>query len=101
VVAVDGSGTRDIIDHGKQGFLVKNDADALAKSLNKLLSNPQQMKRFSNSALKKAKTFDVNELGKQMVSVYEQAIQDKKEDRSVTLRTEDTAAQEAISPTQA
>jgi hypothetical protein len=49
--------------------------------------------------LKKAKTFDVNQLGKQIISVYEQAIQDKKEDRYVTLKVEEAA--EAISPSQA
>jgi glycosyltransferase involved in cell wall biosynthesis len=100
IVAVDGSGTRDIVEHGKQGFLVENDAEALAKGIEKLLSDPQRMKRFSNNALKKANTFDVNQLGKQLVSVYEQAVQDKKENRYVTLRAEDTAGQEAISPTQ-
>jgi len=100
VVAVDGSGTRDIVDHGKQGFLVENDVDALAKGINKLLADPQRMKRFSNSALKKAKTFDVNQLGKQAIGVYEQAIQDKKDNRSVTLKTGETAAEEAVSPTQ-
>jgi glycosyltransferase involved in cell wall biosynthesis len=99
VVAVDGSGTRDIVEHGKQGFLVENDVDALAKALHQLLSDPHQMKRFSNSALKKAKTFDVNQLAKQVVSVYEQAIQAKKEDQSVTLKAEETA--EAVSPSQA
>jgi 1,2-diacylglycerol 3-alpha-glucosyltransferase len=99
VVAVDGSGTRDIVEDGKQGFLVENDSDALAKGLNHLLSEPQQMKRFSQNALKKAKTFDVNQLGKQIISVYEQAIQDKKEDRYVTLKVEEAA--EAISPSQA
>jgi len=98
-VAVDASGTRDIIEHGKQGFLVENDADALAKGIEKLLSDPQRMKRFSNNALKKAGTFDVNQLGKQLVSVYEQAIQDKKENRFVTLKAEGSPEQEAISPT--
>jgi 1,2-diacylglycerol 3-alpha-glucosyltransferase len=98
VVAVDGSGTRDIIEHGKQGFLVENDAEALAKGLNELLSDSQLMKRFSHNALKKAKSFDVNLLTKQIVSVYEQAIQDKKEERFVTLKTEETA--EVISPSQ-
>jgi glycosyltransferase involved in cell wall biosynthesis len=101
VVAVDGSGTRDIIEHGKQGFLVENDVDALAKGIKKLLSDPQRMKRFSNNALKKARTFDVNELGKQLVGVYEQAVQDKKENRYVTLQAEEASEQEAISPTQA
>ncbi|HLO27582.1 MAG TPA: glycosyltransferase family 4 protein [Anaerolineales bacterium] len=101
VVAVNGSGTRDIVEHGKQGFLVKNDAEALAKGINKLLSDPQRMRRFSNQALKKAKTFDINELGKQMIGVYEQAIQDKKEERTVTLVVEDSAAQEALPASQA
>ena len=100
VVAVDGSGTRDIVEHGKQGFLVENDADALANGINKLLSNPQQLKRFSSRALKKAKLFDINQLGNQMLDVYEQAIQDKKDNRSVTLKAEETASQEAVSSVQ-
>ena len=100
VAAVDGPGTRDIVDHGKQGFLTENDPDALAKGLEKLLSDSQRRKRFSNNALKKAKTFDVNLLGKQIVSVYEEAIQDKKENQYVTLKTEETVSQEAASPVQ-
>lgn len=98
VVAVDGSGTRDIVEHDKQGFLVENDPEALAEGLRKLLSDPQQIKRFSSNALKKARTFDVNALGKQLVDVYEQAIEAKKQNRSVTLRTEEAATQEAASP---
>jgi 1,2-diacylglycerol 3-alpha-glucosyltransferase len=101
VVAVDGSGTRDIVDNGKQGILVNNDDEALAAAIHKVLSDPHQMKRFSNYALKKAKMFDVNELGKQMVSVYEQAIQDKTENLYVTLRTEETTDQKAVSASQA
>lgn len=96
IVAVDGSGTRDIVEHGKQGFLVENDVDLLAKGIKKLLANPQRMKRFSNSALKKAKTFDVNELGKQVISVYEQAIRDKSENLSVRLKAEETIGQERL-----
>ncbi len=101
IVAVDGSGTRDIVEHGKQGFLVENDVNALAKGIKKLLSDLQRMKRFSNNALKKANTFDVHQLGKQLVSVYEQAIQDKKDNQYVMLKMVDTAGQEVISPTQA
>ena len=97
VVAVDGPGTRDIVQNGKQGYLVKNDPDALAKKLNQLLSDSQRIKRFSNQALKRAKMFDVNQLSKQMLSVYEQAIQDKKDNQYVTLKIEETASQEAAS----
>jgi glycosyltransferase involved in cell wall biosynthesis len=101
VVAVDGPGTRDIVEHGKQGFLVENDPDALAKGLNKLLADPQRVKRFSNNALKKARTFDVDQLGQQLVTVYEQAIQDKKGNQYVTLDAEETAVQETVSSPQA
>jgi glycosyltransferase involved in cell wall biosynthesis len=99
IVAVNGSGTRDIVDQGRQGFLVENDAAALAEGIKKLLSDPQQMKRFSENALRKAETFDINRLGKQLVNVYEQAIQDKRENRYVSLR-EEPSEQQAISPTQ-
>jgi glycosyltransferase involved in cell wall biosynthesis len=86
IVAVDGSGTHDTVDNGKEGFLVENDPDALASEISKMLSNPQQMKQFSVKALKKARTFDANRLGKQMMKVYEQAIQDKKGNCYVTLK---------------
>jgi glycosyltransferase involved in cell wall biosynthesis len=100
VIAVDGSGTRDIVEHGKEGFLVENDPDALAKGIDELLSDPQRMRRFSHHALKKAKTFDVHALGKQLVSVYEQAIQDKKEDRYVTLKAEETGTLDTVPASQ-
>lgn len=100
VVAVDGPGTRDIVEHRKQGLLVENDPDALAAGLDQLLADPQKMKRFSGNALKRAKTFDVHELGKQLIGVYEQAIQDKKDDQYVTLRPEETASQETVSSMQ-
>jgi 1,2-diacylglycerol 3-alpha-glucosyltransferase len=100
VVAVDGPGTRDIVQHGKQGFLVENDPDALAQGLHQLLSDSQQRKRFSNNALKKAKTFDIDQHGHQLIRAYEQAIQDKRENQYVTLKTEETTSQEAVSPAQ-
>jgi glycosyltransferase involved in cell wall biosynthesis len=85
VVAVDASGTRDIIDNGEQGFLVKNDADALAASIKKLIASPEKMRRFSIQALEKAKVFDVQNLSKKLVDVYEQAIQDKKDEQYVSI----------------
>ena len=86
IVAVDGSGTHDIVDNGKEGFLVENDPNALAYAINEMLSDPEEMKQFSDNALKKAKTFDMDRLGKQIIKVYEQAIQDKKDNRYVTLK---------------
>lgn len=85
VVAVDASGTRDIVDNGEQGFLVRNDADDLAASIKRLLNSPEKMRRFSINALKKAKTFDVKYLAKKLTGVYEQAIQDKQDQQNVSI----------------
>ncbi len=89
VVAVDGSGTRDIVENGKQGLLVENDAEALAKAIGGLFADPQRMEQFRANALKKAKKFDINKLGKQLVNVYQEAIQDKKDNLFVNLREDE------------
>jgi glycosyltransferase involved in cell wall biosynthesis len=85
VVAVDASGTRDIVDDGEQGFLVENDAGALAASIKQLIGSPEKMRRFSMGALEKANAFDVKNLVKDLVNVYEQAIQDKRNQQHVTV----------------
>lgn len=85
VVAVDGSGTRDIIQHGKQGFLVQNDPDALAEAINRLLDSPSLRKKFQRNALKRAKTFDMKNCTRKLLKVYEQAIIDKAAGQYVTI----------------
>lgn len=95
IVAVDGPGTRDIVAHGRQGLLVKNDPEALARGINKLLASPERLQKLSTSALKKARTFDINQLAKQLIRVYEEAIEAKKADEYVTLKTEEPEANEA------
>jgi glycosyltransferase involved in cell wall biosynthesis len=85
VVAVDASGTRDIVENGKQGWLVPNDPDALAEAINRLLEAPAQMKKFQRNALKRAKAFDMKSCAKQLLKVYEQAIVDKAARRYVTI----------------
>lgn len=85
IVAVDGTGTRDIIDDGQQGFLVPNEAEALAKSINELFDSPSMMKKFRRNALKKAKTFDLKDQATKLIEVYEQAIQDKANEHSVAI----------------
>lgn len=75
IVAVDGSGTRDILEDGRQGYLVPDDAEALASATSKLLGNAEALEQFGLNALEKAKTFDVNYLAKRLLDVYEEAIQ--------------------------
>lgn len=85
VVAVDASGTRDIVDNGEQGFLVPNDADALAASMKQLVDSPEKMRRFSIQAMEKAKTLDAKKMAGKLIDVYEQAIQDKNDEQYVSI----------------
>jgi glycosyltransferase involved in cell wall biosynthesis len=85
VVAVEASGTRDILKHGQQGYLVENNAEALAAAIKKLLSNPERMQKFAQAAYKKAQSFNIENLTGKLLDVYEQAIRDKKKNRYVTV----------------
>jgi glycosyltransferase involved in cell wall biosynthesis len=84
-VAVDASGTRDILKHGQQGYLVENNAGALAAGIKKLLSNPDRMQKFAEAAYKKAQSFNIERLTEKLLGVYEQAIRDKKKKCFVTV----------------
>jgi glycosyltransferase involved in cell wall biosynthesis len=79
VVAVDGSGTRDIVENGVQGFLVENDPKDLARGILKILRSPSLMGELRAAALKKSRSYDNKRLARKMLKVYEQAIEDKKE----------------------
>jgi 1,2-diacylglycerol 3-alpha-glucosyltransferase len=85
VVAVDASGTRDILKNGQQGYLVENNAEALAAGIKKLLSNPDRMQKFAEAAYKKAQSFNIGLLTEKLLDVYAQAIRDKKKNRFVTV----------------
>ncbi len=89
IVAVDGSGTRDIVEDGKQGFLVPNDPDALADAVNRLLDAPETMKKFRRNVLKRAKKFDMKNCTKQLLNVYQQAIEAKAAGQYVTIEKEE------------
>jgi 1,2-diacylglycerol 3-alpha-glucosyltransferase len=85
VVAVDASGTRDILTDGEQGFLVPNDAEALAASIIRLLESPARMETFKENALGKAREYDQRDCAKRLIEVYDQAIEDKENDLTVTV----------------
>lgn len=85
VVAVDASGTRDILEDGKQGFLTENDPKALAKAIIKLSKDSDLMGKFKSAALKTSRTYDNNRLARKMVKVYEKAIDDRKNEKYVSV----------------
>jgi 1,2-diacylglycerol 3-alpha-glucosyltransferase len=84
-VAVAASGTQDILEDGAQGFLVQNDPQDLANGIIKLVENPGLMSKFKSAALRKSRAYDNKRLARKMLKVYEQAIQDKKEEKYVTV----------------
>lgn len=85
VVAVDASGTRDIIKDDVQGFLVDDEPNALAQAIDRLLSDQNLYHRFHEAAQDRAKEFEIKCLTKKLINVYEQAIQDKKDKRVVKI----------------
>src|SRR5215216_458769 len=85
VVAVDASGTRDILEDGKQGFLTQNDPQGLANGLVKVLEDSSLVGKFKSAALRTSRAYDNHRLARKMLKVYEQAIQDKKEEKYVTV----------------
>ena len=78
VVAVDATGTRDAVEHGKEGLLTKNDSTALAAAIHKVLDEEALLQSFKNAAIEKAKSFDIIYQAKRLMGVYQQAIEDKK-----------------------
>lgn len=83
VVAVDASGTSDVVDDGKEALLTKDDDAALAQAIQTLLEDEALFERFKKAAEEKAKEFDLIVHGEKLVKVYEQAIEDKKANRHV------------------
>ena len=90
VVAVDASGTRDILEDGKQGFLTQNDANDLANGIIRLVEDSTLHGRFKTAALRTSRSYDNTRLARKMLKVYEQAIIDKKNEQYVTV--EDASA---------
>jgi glycosyltransferase involved in cell wall biosynthesis len=86
VVAVDAAGTKDILENGKQGFLVQNDPEALANGIVQLIENPGIISKFKSTALRTSRVYDNHRLGRKMLKVYEQAIIDKKNEQYVTVQ---------------
>jgi glycosyltransferase involved in cell wall biosynthesis len=87
VIAVEASGTRDILQHDRQGFLVPDEPDAFAGAVCQLIENEALAARFQAAALERAQAFDAKRLTKKLLDVYEQAIEDKQDNRFVEIDT--------------
>ncbi|MFH2040627.1 MAG: glycosyltransferase [Chloroflexota bacterium] len=73
VVAVDGSGTRDVLEDGVQGFMTLNDVEALAQGIEKLVTDQELRIKMSLAAKIRACEFDIVNQAHKLLDVYAQA----------------------------
>ena len=85
VVAVDATGTSDIVDNGVDGLLTANDSQALAEAIERVLADDDLRQRLHQAGADKIKRFDMKVLAERLVEVYQQAIVDKRAGRAVVM----------------
>jgi glycosyltransferase involved in cell wall biosynthesis len=83
VVAVDGTGTRDVVGHENEGLLTENDGAALGEAIQRILGDETLLSSYKQAAVEKARTLDIIHVAKQLQDVYSQAIDDKNAGRKV------------------
>lgn len=83
VVAVEATGTSDVIEHGRHGLLTDNDSTALAQAILSVLDDEALWQRFKEAATARAKDFDMLLQAEKLVAVYHQAIEDQQADHLV------------------
>jgi len=86
VVAVDATGTSDIVRDGIEGFLTGNSADALGDGFNNLFQHPDHLMEFKEAALERANSFDIIYQAEKLVAAYHQAIEDFNNNRKIQVR---------------
>ncbi len=85
VVAVNATGTQDIIRHEQDGLLTEDDSAALAQAICRILESETMYQTFKAAALRRAKDFDILTQSQRLLEVYQQAIEDKKANRTVAV----------------
>lgn len=85
VVAVDATGTADIVDHGVDGLLTPNDSEELAAAIERVLSDDDLRQELRQAGAAKIKRFDMKVLAERLVGVYQQAIADKHAGRAIVM----------------
>ena len=83
VVAVDASGTSDVITHEVEGLLTENNASALAQAIIRVLQDDSLREVLRTAAQTKAQSYDIRRQAERLTAVYEQAIDDKKANRFI------------------
>jgi glycosyltransferase involved in cell wall biosynthesis len=85
VIAVDASGTRDVIRNEQDGLLTEDDPVALGTAICRLLENRTLSQFFKNATQRRAHDFDIVAQSHRLLNVYQQAIEDKKANHTVVV----------------
>jgi 1,2-diacylglycerol 3-alpha-glucosyltransferase len=85
VVAINATGTRDVVEDGKTGILTENSSKGLAEGIRRMLEDDDLFKRFKSEAIRGAEKFDIMVQARKLTGVYQQAIEDKRANIFVTL----------------
>jgi glycosyltransferase involved in cell wall biosynthesis len=88
VVAVEATGTQDVIKDGENGLLTPDDSLALAQAITRVLKHPELRSRFQKASLDTARKYGIKTQAEKLVGVYEQAIQAQKEGRKVSVASD-------------
>jgi glycosyltransferase involved in cell wall biosynthesis len=83
VVAVNATGTCDVVTPECEGLLTPNEDAALFQAIGRVLDNPALRDRLAGAALETAQTFNIEAQACKIVSVYEQAREDQRAGRHV------------------
>ncbi len=83
IVAVDATGTSDAVENGKDGLLTKNNAEALAKALERVIDDSDLRQHLIEGAEKKVQWFDYRLQAQRMLDVYAQAKEAKLANRHI------------------
>ena len=73
VAAVNGSGTRDVLQEGIQGFLSDNNNASLAEAIGKLVTSRDLRLKMGQAAKERARAFEIKQQAYKLLDVYAQA----------------------------
>ena len=73
VAAVNGSGTRDILEDGVQGFMTDNDPESLSRGIENLVKDRELRLKMGLAARQRAREFDILNQARKLLGVYEQS----------------------------
>jgi glycosyltransferase involved in cell wall biosynthesis len=83
VAAVNGSGTRDILEDGVQGFMTDNDPTSLSIGIEKLVKDRELRLKMGLAARQRAREFDILNQARKLLGVYEQSLVSAREGKLV------------------